>query len=318
MSGIIDPSSVGLSTGGHAVMDLSEAPILRQRTPNVDKPLLTAEQAARYNAEANLRSSEGAVTTSAGIGPTPPSAYTPPPAPVPGVATSIPAPAAPAVPPSAPDAGRVSERIARLFGEKQAANDRADQLAAQLAETNRKLDAFMLNQGRASTPNQNNIYEVGSQAGTSRPADNISRAELQTILEEHTNKLAQSFRTVQEQQASNLAAERDFPEVYQDPNLRAVADKVWRLMPALQADPNGPYFAAVMARGLVSDPNSATAAAVSAARKSNLSGVGVSVADGNGPANDRAQKYEAAMARARSSQRTEDFVLADLIRQGLA
>lgn len=309
---IADPSSAGLNLGGHQVIsNLADAPVLRQRTPNVDKQLLTAEQAARYTAESNLQASAGAAPTA----PAAPSAYVPPSAPI-GAPPPAPPPAAPVLP-AAPDAGRVSERIARLFGEKAQANERADQLAAQLADTNRKLDALMLSQGRqSSTPNQN-IYEVGSPAGTSRP-DAISRAELQTILEEHSIKLAHSFRTVQEQQASNSAAERDFPEIYQDAAARAVADKVWRSMPALQADPNGPYLAAAMTRGLLSDPNSATASAVSAARKSTLSGVGVSVADGNGVANDRVARYEAAMARARSTQRLEDFVAADLIRQSPA
>jgi hypothetical protein len=311
---LVDPATSGLQSGGHQVLsNLSDAPILRQRTPNVDKQLLTPEQAARYTAEANLQASAGAAPT-APVGPATPPAYLPPSPPI-GAPPAAPPPAAPALP-AAPDAGRVSERIARLFGEKAQANERADQLAAQLADTNRKLDALMLNQGRPSTPNQN-IYEVGSQAGTSRP-DAISRAELQTILEEHSTKLAHSFRTVQEQQASNSAAERDFPEVYQDAAARAVADKVWRSMPALQADPNGPYLAAAMTRGLLSDPNSVTASAVAAARKSTLSGVGVSVADGNGVANDRVARYEAAMAHARATQRLADFVQADLIRQGSA
>jgi len=73
-----------------------------------------------------------------------------------------------------------------------------------------------------------------------------------------------------------------------------------------------------MARGLVLDPRSTPASAGLDPRRSNLAGVGVSVAEGTGSANNQAQRLEAALAHARHTQKPNDFVRADLIRQGLA
>jgi len=53
-------------------------------------------------------------------------------------------------------------------------------------------------------------------------------------------------------------------------------------------------------------------------RKSALSGVGPSVAEGNGPPGDRESRYRAAMAYARQTQRMEDFQRARLIQLGQA
>lgn len=315
---ILSPESSGLN-GSSQSLNLQDAPIIRERVANVDKPMYTLEQAAKLQATQQLLESVTApAAPSTGIGPTPPSAYTPAPTPVPGVAVSTPAPAAPAAPAAAPAADRVSERIARLFGERESERSRADALAAQLADTTRKLDSLLAREQTRTTPPTQNIYEVGAPQGTSRPADNISRAELQTLLDEQAARLATQFSVAQRQQASNLEAERDFPEVYSDPATRQVADRIWSSRPELQRDPNGPYLAAALARGLVLDPRSTPASAGLDPRKSNLSGVGVSVADGTGSANNRAQLYEAALAHARHTQRPSDFVKADLIRQGLA
>jgi hypothetical protein len=318
---ILSPESSGLN-GSSQTLNLQDAPIIRERVANVDKPMYTLEQAAKFQATQQLLESVTApAAPSTGIGPTPPSAYTPAPTPVPGVATPSTVPAAPApLPPgtTVQTSDRVSERIARLFGERESERSRADALAAQLADTTRKLDSLLAREQTRTTPPTQNIYEVGAPQGTSRPADNISRAELQTLLDEQAARLATQFSVAQRQQASNLEAERDFPEVYSDPATRQVADRIWSSRPELQRDPNGPYLAAALARGLVLDPRSTPASAGLDPRKSNLAGVGVSVADGTGSANNRAQLYEAALAHARHTQRPSDFVKADLIRQGLA
>ena len=314
---IESPASAGLNASTQS-LSLQDAPIIRERVANVDKQLYTPEQAAKLRMTQDiLASAMPPATPSQGIGPTPPSAYTPAPTPVPGVATALPPPAAPATPPPAPGTDRVSERIARLFGERESERTRADALASQLADLNRKFDTLVTREQARTNPTQN-IYEVGAPQGTSRPADNISRAELQTLLDDQARSLASQFAVAQRQQASNLEAERDFPEVYSDPATRQVADRIWSSRPELQRDPNGPYLAAALARGLVLDPRSTPASAGLDPRKSNLAGVGVSVADGTGSANNRASLYEAALAHARHTQRPTDFVKADLIRQGLA
>ena len=313
---IESPASAGLNASTQS-LSLQDAPIIRERVANVDKQLYTPEQAAKLRMTQDiLASAMPPATPSPSVGPTPPSAYTPAPTPVPGVATALPPPAAPASPP-APGTDRVSERIARLFGERESERTRADALASQLADLNRKFDTLVTREQARTNPTQN-IYEVGAPQGTSRPADNISRAELQTLLDDQARSLASQFAVAQRQQASNLEAERDFPEVYSDPATRQVADRIWSSRPELQRDPNGPYLAAALARGLVLDPRSTPASAGLDPRKSNLAGVGVSVADGTGSANNRASLYEAALAHARHTQRPTDFVKADLIRQGLA
>jgi len=314
---IESPASAGLNASTQS-LNLQDAPIIRERVANVDKPMYSLQQAAQYRATQDIIDAVGAqASPSTGIGPTPPSAYTPPPAPVPGVGISTPAPTAPAAPAPIPATDRVSERIARLFGERESEKSRADALAGQLADLNRKFDTLVTREQARTNPTQN-IYEVGAPQGTSRPADNISRAELQTLLDDQARNLASQFAVAQRQQASNVEAERDFPEVYSDPATRQVADRIWSSRPELQRDPNGPYLAAALARGLVFDPRSTPASAGLDPRKSNLAGVGVSVAEGTGSANNRASLYEAALAHARHTQRPTDFVKADLIRQGLA
>lgn len=313
---IYNPADLGI-TEASQTLNLQEAPIIRERVANVDRPMMTMEQAARYKATQDLIAP---IQTQAA----PAAPVVDIPAPNYAVGPAAAAPAAPAAPvPAVPatDQGRVSDRIARLFAQKSEAESRNDALSAQLADLTRKFDTLVARETARSNPTQN-TFDIGSPVGTSRPDGSISRAELQTLLEENNARLAGSlasqFRTAQEQKDANVAAERDFPEVYTDPAARSVADRIWSSRPDLQRDPNGPYLVAALTRGLLSDPRSATASAVADARKSNLSGVGVSVADGTGTADNRAARYEAAMARARSTQRLPDFVLADLIRQGVA
>jgi len=230
-------------------------------------------------------------------------------------------PAASAPPPAAPtspqDTPRVQDRINKLWGEKRSAEERAEELERKLAEAlaqNRPQFSQVGNPALSNDP-------FGSGSGSdSAPAGYISREEFQRELNRQTQDLLRHQALTQAHTVSRSEAQRDFPDVFASPDLEAAANRIWSEDKALREDPHGPYKAAALARGLGASfgGSAQRSGSVSASlRKEELTGVGASVPEGSGNADDRAARYQEAMARARRSGREEDAIRARLIAQGL-
>jgi len=316
----------GLPPADKEFLDLSQAQVLRRRISPADRAM-SKEQAAAYQG--------GAVSAPADVAFAPATAPAPVAVPVPVAQAAIPVPAAPPAPAAAVPGAPVSDayprqvnaRINKLYGQKMEAQEYAAQLAAQLSETNRRLDSLVNREaGRPAAPsppytNQYSSSGFGAPSDGPPPAgDFVSRAEMQAALDRERSLAGQAFDLLRSHDAARAEAFTDFPDVFGNPELRAAADQILASDSFLQRDPKGPYKAALMARGFsVSESREvAAAAAVADVRKAALSGAGVSVAEGNGPPADRAQRYQDAMAYARSTQRPEDFVRARLIQLGQA
>ena len=324
MSTPSDAEMAGLPPADKEFLDLSQAQVLRRRISPADRAM-SKEQAAAYQG--------GAVSAPAETRSFPePAAPSVPAVPVAPAQAAIPVPAAPPAPAAGAPVSdtyprQVNARINKLYGQKMEAQEYAAQLAAQLSETNRRLDSLVNREaGRPAAPSQPYTNQYSS-SGFGAPSDGpppagdfVSRAEMQAALDRERSLAGQAFDLLRSHDAARAEAFTDFPDVFGNPELRAAADQILASDSFLQRDPKGPYKAALMARGFsVSESREvAAAAAVADVRKAALSGAGVSVAEGNGPPADRAQRYQDAMAYARSTQRPEDFVRARLIQLGQA
>ena len=170
----------------------------------------------------------------------------------------------------------------------------------------------------AQTTTQNSNFGPG-QPGDPH-AGYVSRAEINTLLARQQQEMAAHSALQQAHIVARLEAERDFPNVFNDPELRSAANEIWERDPYLRNDPRGPVKAAALAQALSvgASPSAQNPAAV-LQRKAALSGVGPSIPSGSEASqqNDAAARYNQAMQRARYTQRIEDFSRARRIQLGL-
>jgi hypothetical protein len=260
----------------------------------------------------------------------------PAPPPVAPAQAVIPVPAVPTGPAPPPVTGapvsdayprRVNDRINKLYGQKREAEEYNARLEAQLAEMNRRMEALTARSAPPASAPYTNQYGSSQHSGFGAPPDGappagdfVSRAEMQAILDRERSLVSQAFELTRAHDVARAEALTEFPDVFGNPELRAAADQILASDPFLRQDPKGPYKAALMARGFSVSESRESAAALAAAdvRKAAISGVGPSVAEGNGPPADRAQRYRQAMAYAAQTQRPEDFTRARLIQLGQA
>lgn len=297
-------------------LDLTKAEVLRQRTSPVDRSY------SKLEVETGMK------------GPPGPEHSLPAPAAVPltdAVAPSAPAaspavivPVAPASPAPTSDSypQRVNDRINKLWGQKQEAQEYAARLEAQNAELARRLSALETREAGRPYTNQNPYESSGlvpSQSSPPPAGDFISRAEMQAMLAQQGRGIAEFLALQTQHTAARNEAEREFPDVFQRPEARAAYDQIWTSDPYLQRDPNGPVKAAALVRGFLgADPRSAPAQPSADVQKQVLAGVGPSVAQGSAPANAQELRFKEALARAAQTQNPSDLVRARMISLGLA
>lgn len=331
MSTPAEALAAGLPPQDREFLDLAHAEVIRRRISPAERAMSAAQ------AEAFQKGLDPGIQLPPAI----PAAAAPAntsnavqaiPIPVPGAALPATAPVAAAAPPApAPTSDayprRANDRINKLYGQKMAAEEYAASTAAQLAEANRRLEMLLTREaGRTAAPAPY-TNQYGSHPGLGAPSDGpppagdfISRSEVQAMLERERSLAGQAFDLIQAHNAARAEAVTDFPDVFADPQLRADADRILASDKHLRASPNAPYLAAALARGLsVADARDAAAqAAVADVRKTALSGIGPSVAEGNGPPADRATRYQAALVRATRTQLPEDWTLVRMIQLGQA
>lgn len=298
-------------------LDLNSAPVLRTRTSAVDQAL-TAVQLEQYQKQNPDLPPAAAAPAPAYV--PPPPAMTPAPLPSP-VAQ---APSAPPTPAPVADSRSVQDRISDIYGRARSAEELNASLEQRVLDMQRRLDegfraqpAFT-NPYSAPAPVSQPFDPYGAAPAQAPPSNEapVSRAELAAILQAQRKELA----LTQAHTTARFNAERKYPDVFNNPELREAAATIFARDQALQSDPLGIEKAVLMARGLsVSDTrNQATAASPNSVRKEALGSVGVSVPDGNGAAPDQASRYAQALNHARTTGRDEDLFRAYLIREGKA
>jgi hypothetical protein len=275
-------------------------PVLREAPPSVaDLPIV------RGNAPVVVNQPPDATTSA----PQPLAQLPPAPAPV---ASPAQAPTLPQVPPTAPvtpqDSPRVRDRIHTLYGRWKGAEENSNKylqeiesLKAEVASLRRP--APQVQGYEYSGPVQPSDFPAPGQPQSTYPSAGITREELRVELAEWTRQ--QDTRNAQIE--SRLAAERDYPDVFANPDLRASVDEIISLDPNLQNDPLGPVKAALIVRGLNGSPQTS---AVDDARRTALGGPGATVPEGNSQAaspEDLSAQYNEALRVASVTQKQEDW-----------
>jgi hypothetical protein len=315
-----DQNDAGLAPADTQQLDLSKATYLRRRTPLVEQHFTsTREEAVRSMGVAPQVVSPEVTQIDEPI-------MAPPPA---DAALTIPqAPPASQPPVDAAYPRRVNERINKLYGERQEAREYAAGLEAKLEDQRRRIDALQGGMQPAQPQPQQPQFPYTNQYGSTGPgtppdgalpAGAISRAELQAILANERQVIADIFKTSTSHTAARTEAERDFPEIFNDPGMRAEYNRIWQSDPHLQRDPMGPYKAAALVRGLTASETRAAAAqaAVADVRKTALAGVGLSVPEGSGQPINQDLRYRQAIAIASRTDDPMDWARANRIRNGL-
>lgn len=322
----ITAQRAGLKPADREFLDISAAPRIKEpRNPSgkllteAQTKVMTPEQAAVMNGDVN--------STGLLPGPTP-AGYLPalPPAPAPVSQAPIPIPAA--APVQSSDSARVQARINSLYGQMKSAEERAVEAESRYAALMARLEGrfspepsgqpfFQASPVPSQPPSIPSPYpEPGSlQQHGEKP---LTRAELLAVLNQHTQEVQKASLLASAQAASRVEAERDFPDVFADSQLRQHAELIRQR--DYPNDPAGPYKAACMARGLAlpvggTMPGGGASSAI--LRKEALMGVGPSVPEGTGTPNDLNARYEAALAAYRATGHEEHLVHARLIQQGL-
>jgi len=217
----------------------------------------------------------------------------------------------------------VSHRLEALYGSG-GAPSREDQILGLLQRLDQRLQApqpspapYSNQYGQFPNPNQN-PFGSGGEPAQPQAAQAVTRGELMDLFSQHSRASAHASALGQSHIISRLETEREFAQEFSDPNFRRAYDTVWGKDAALQADPNGPFKAAMFVQGLMSRiPGSANGLAPAQVRREQIAAGGVSVPEGSAPASDAKSRYEAAMRWAAYTQRDEDFVRARLIQSGL-
>jgi hypothetical protein len=308
------PTSEILAPDKQVVSNLSDLPPIKTRIPRLDRSYDTLQQAV-----AAVRGGDELDSVAVDVEPAPVDAGPPPAAPA--IPSSAPAVEAPVTPRDTP---RVRDRIAQLWGQKRDAEERAAALEARLAALERTPPPIYPSPPVDwPAPGANPPYPEPSaptpfgQAPPLPHAGYVSRAELAALLAQQRQETRLMNELGTAQIASRLEAERDFRDVFENPELRAAAADVWERDRSLQTDPRGPWKAAAIVRGLSATSPAAPGSPAPDARKQALAGTGPTVpAGGTSASPDRAARYNAALRQARQSQRPEDFARARRIQLG--
>lgn len=328
---MLDPAS-GLSVPTQQ-LDLNNAPVIRQRQSAVDVGLTPVQFEMYQKGALNLPAEH--IAPAASLVPPPPASpmearetYIPPPSqqPLGQAAISQTNQGPPPVLPT--DTSRVQDRINQLYGRSKTAEERAADLESKLLDLQRRLDEGYRAPAPAPAqyaPQPPGYQPYGFEAAPSYApqtlpvGDHVTKAELFQFMKAMQQDTAAQTALANAHTVARLEAEREFPDVYQNPELRAVASEIYTRDQGLQRDPLGVKKAALMARGLsVSDIRvQAATAASQSVRKEALTGLGSTVPAGSGQAPDQSQRLNQALAYARTTGRMEHFVQADLIRRGL-
>ena len=226
----------------------------------------------------------------------------------------------------------VQRRINQLYAQKKSAEEEVTELRNEL--NHMKTERLAAPQTPQAQPQEQNLggYYGGYDNQQLAPANGqeapggqyVSRGELRQfagkIAEEVTRAVSQQSTLNQAHTVSRSEAEREFPEVFGNPDNREIANTIWQNEPALHKDPNGPQKAAAMALGFIRSGNLSVNGRIepAEARKEAASGVGASVPEGSGTPGDRATRYQEALERARLSGKEADMVRARQIQLGLA
>jgi len=303
-------SSTGLAPRTEFV-DVNSLPVIRERVSAADRSM-TKEQAQSFQ-RGEVPAPAEAIRTDQPLYPAQPAPAPQAPAPSagPAPAGTLPVPGAPPVYPQ--DTSNVRKRIGKLFGQVKT-------LEEQLRETQMALGEARSQHYQAPPPPPpqapQNPYSFQEPPASPQ---NLSRAEFMDLLHQQTRFILDQQSIATGQQGSRQEAERDFPDVYADPELREATEHIFRSDPALRGDPQGPYKAALMARGAAADPFSRPAPGPGQVdfRKVQAAGVGPSIPEGSAqPPPTRETRYAEAMNRFRLTGRMEDAALARRIQMG--
>lgn len=327
----MDPQTAqaaGLKPADRQFLDISQAPRFKEPRRISDK-LLTKEQTAVMTPQVAAQfagQDNGGTVLPFPQGMPQPQPASQAPQMAPQQAILMPGAQAPPTPPVLPnDSPRVQDRISKLYGAWKSAEERAlesdQRLAAVLARIEGRLspgpsgDSFFQATPPPAPPQISSPYPEPVGPGTEKP---LTRSELFSVLQQHTQELQKVSLLASSQAASRVEAERDFPDVFADPQLRQHAEYIRQR--DYPHDPSGPYKAAALARGLALPVGGAplgNGASSAILRKQELMGIGPSVPEGTGTSNDPFARYNEALQIARASGREEDLVRLRLIQQGL-
>src|SRR5262245_2024138 len=311
-------------------LDLSNAPILRRRVSPVDRSL-TRDQAAAFQAGALNVPIPGSEVPDLMIPPNDAYSDLPPGTPLstaPHAAPQVqplPQMPLPAPPLNPNDTEPVKKRINKLYGQWKGAEERATSFEERALQAEAQLAHLRANPSPpppAPAPQprwQPNPGAAYGEEGSSPPADYVSLAELQNLIFGQTRFFMEQQRIQRAQEAARAEAEADFPDVFANPDLREQYNLVLQRDQYLQQDPQGPYKAAALARGLNHSPAIPSGGFVPpTARKVQAQGLGATIPSGpQVPLNDRQQLYAAALNRARQTGDLADFARARRIQMGL-
>ena len=314
-----NPEQAGLEQSSAEFIDLAAMPPIRQRVSPADLAM-GRDQAAAYVA--------GQLPAPGVEGPPPPLPPVPlpptaPQQPAPPVATTaIPNPTGPDIRPA--DSDSIRRRIGRLYGQWKSEQERAADLEARLQRTEAALNAIQApprpftNQFAQFPPQAPAPATPGvpSESSPGTPSDYVSRTELLAALRAHSEMIAEQTRTASAQSLARREAEADFPDVFADPDLKEAAERIYASDPFLRSDPNGPYKAAAMARGLRDPGAPAGGPAPTAERKAQLAGIGISIPQGTQQPNERELRFRQALAYANRTGRLTDYARARRIQMG--
>lgn len=323
-------SQSGLRPAGSELFDPRNAPVIKEPRRPTDH-LMTKEQVVmiQSQASANGNAYNDAVPLSQPLNPEPtvPQPMVPPTS-QPPTAPAVSAPTAPQPPVLPGDSQRVQDRINRLYGEKKTAEERVQELETRLSAMIGRFEPAQnpfngfpsqLQPPAPPPPAAFNPFESPGGGPPQPDGQYVSRSEMAALLQAQTQQLLRVQALGAAHSASRSEAQRDFPDVFAHPQLASVYERA--LSRDFSGDPEGPYKAAMLARGAafsVGGPPAQPGPQVpTSARKEGLMGVGASVPEGSGATDDRAARYQAALARARQTGREEDVVTARLIQQGL-
>jgi len=304
-------SAMGIDTTRSEFVDLNSLPVIRNRISPADRSM-TKEQAASYQ-KGEIGAPEAPPPQDAPLYPQQPAPAAPAPSPAagPAPAGTLPVPGAPPVYPQ--DTSNVRKRIGKLFGQVKTLEEQLRETQAALGEARAH---YQPTGPPPPPPAPQNPYSFQEPQA---PPQNLSRGEFMELLHQQTRFLLEQQQIAVGQQGSRQEAERDFPDVYADPELRETTEHIFRSDPALRGDPHGPYKAALMARGAAADPFSRPAPGPGQVdfRKVQAAGVGPSIPEGSAqPVPTRETRYAEAMERFRRTGRMEDAALARRIQMG--
>lgn len=304
MSDAMKPADVaasGLTPPTREFLDFRDVKFTKEPKKLVDKDYLTPEAAKLQGVVAKDEN------------PTVPMPAVPgePVLPLPSVSQAAPqAPGLPSLPaanaPALPGGqDLIQARLSKVYGAT-SGSDRFSELEARFENALQRLEGRITGQAQAAA------YQPSAFNAQEPSGEFVSKAELQRILDAQARQLGDAVGLQQSHILSRMEAERDFPDVFQSPAAKEAVDRIWAADRNLRQDANGPYKAAMMARGLAihGNPLPAGGGASATEVKAMLSGLGSTVAQGNAPAEDRAARYQKALERYRETGKSEDFVRA--------